>query len=518
VVLVLVGLLGAFASGAAPVEKTDPGLFESASPVRAEDELEPLIVFDQAAVPSDYETCYWETKQHAHLKILRPYDMASFPRNIAPPKFRWEDLSCNRWRMTLTVPGLEGLIQTVTDRPEWRPDMATWERIKESAEGQLVRLEVRGCLVRDGRRVGDVYVDSVRFKISEHPIDPVIVYRLVSPMFHGLKTPHIYYRDTRNFETRLFLPSEGVYCTNCHAFPTNPDLPEKDISLAIAVRGGGVRRLGIYNFATREGRQLPLNSFFMCWNTEGNKIAVTGGKDIYSRPMITLETQEFYVFDADVQIVNLQTGAFAPLPGASSPEYMECFPSWSPDGKTIAFCRALEFEIGPQLLQRQAKYDLFTIPYNDGNGGTAVPVPGAHQNGLSNFAPRYSPDGKWMVFCKGKFATLVKPGADLWIISTEEGATPRELECNTHRAMDSHHSWSSNSRWLMFSTKRDDGIFARPYLTEIDESGHASPPVALPTLGETMLCFNVPEFLRYKPDIDGWDVVAKTSHVKPGLP
>ena len=113
-----------------------------------------------------------------------------------------------------------------------------------------------------------------------------------------------------------------------------------------------------------------------------------------------------------------------------------------------------------------------------------------------------------MAFNKANKSSLVNPTARLWIVSTQKGAMPRELECNCGYAMDSHHSWSANSRWLVFASKRDDGIFARLYLTEIDENGHASPPVELPTRGNTMMCYNVPEFLKDRLPMDGDSILA----------
>lgn len=517
--LVTAALVAAGAGGEGGRVRVDEGVFESDSPVRIVQQPEPVVLFDQSLLPSTYDTPYRDRRMYEHLKIVRPYDGASFPANIAPPKVRWEDRVDNVWRLTLQVADSDAVWRVVTDQTEWRPDAATWGAIKRAAAGRWLELEVRGCLVENGKRVGQtVYVDSLRFRISEHAADPVIVYPFVSPLFHALKAPSIYYRDIRNFENGEVLPGEGRFCTNCHCFPGNPDLPEEDLTLAIAVRAqlgleSGRRILGLYNFSSRQGRQVPINSFFMSWDPDGRKIAVTGGKVIYSRPLITLETQEFYVLEADLQIVDARTGEHAYLPGDDLPEYMECFPTWSPDGKTIVFSRDVEFA-KEKRKTGEAKYGLYRIPYNEGKGGVATPVPGAHDNGLSNFAPRYSPDGKWVVFNKGDVASLVKPRADLWILSTEQGATPRELECNTAWSMDSHHSWSSNSRWLLFSAKRDDGIFARMYITEIDERGHASPPVEVPTLGQTMLCYNVPEFVQYRPAIDAHDVVAKTSHWK----
>ena len=143
---------------------------------------------------------------------------------------------------------------------------------------------------------------------------------------------------------------------------------------------------------------------------------------------------------------------------------------------------------------------------------------------MSNFAPRFSPDGKWIVFNKADWSSLVAPTAYLWVTPADGSSLPRKLECNskydeearetseTPSAMDSHHSWSSNSRWLLFASKRDDGIFARIYFTEISEDGHASPPVMLPVLDEpTMMCYNVPEFLGYRPTVDPERILREVS-------
>jgi hypothetical protein len=63
---------------------------------------------------------------------------------------------------------------------------------------------------------------------------------------------------------------------------------------------------------------------------------------------------------------------------------------------------------------------------------------------------------------------------------------------------ESYHSWSSNSRWLVFSSKRTDGLTARPYLSYIDANGTASAPIILPQkdpsfYDDFMKTYNVPE-------------------------
>ena len=499
----------------AGADRTDAGVFESSAPIQSDEKLTPVTPFDQAKLPSGYDTPYYDRRAHRNLKIVRPLNNASFPRNIAPPELRWEDQLGNRWMLTLRVPGWSEPLCVVTDQLAWRPDSDTWNEIKKSAAGAWVLVEVRGCSVEAGKPVNDeVHVDRTRFKVSTYPADPIIVYRAVTPLFHGYKTPDIYYRDVTTFHRGPFLPGKGQYCTNCHSFPGGPNLDRQQLSLAIAVRDAIVpktarRLLGMYNLDSHKGKTMNINSFFMSWDPDGTKIAVTRGNLIFSLPLITLETQEFYVLISDIEIVDTETLRAERLPGASHKDYMESFPSWSPDGKTIVFARAPEMDLAKGV--PRARFDLYTVPYNNGEGGEPKPVPGASHDGMSSFAPRYSPDGKWIVFTKSDWATLVKPTADLWIVSTKDGAMPRKLECSIDHAMDSHHCWSANSRWLLYASKPEDGIFARIYFTEIDENGHASPPVQLPMLGDTMFCYNVPEFLKCKMPIDGDDILAKTS-------
>ncbi|MBM3837502.1 MAG: hypothetical protein FJ398_05995 [Verrucomicrobia bacterium] len=76
----------------------------------------------------------------------------------------------------------------------------------------------------------------------------------------------------------------------------------------------------------------------------------------------------------------------------------------------------------------------------------------------------------------------------------------RRLDINSDQA-DSWHSWSSNSRWIVFSSKRRDGLFARPYFSYVDERGTFHKPFLLPQKDPAFYdsfikTFNLPEFIR----------------------
>ena len=76
------------------------------------------------------------------------------------------------------------------------------------------------------------------------------------------------------------------------------------------------------------------------------------------------------------------------------------------------------------------------------------------------------------------------------------------LSCNSPET-DSFHSWSGNSRWFVFSSKRRDGFTARPYFVHVDEQGKLSKPFVMPqkdpAFYDTFIkTYNVPELVKEK--------------------
>ena len=148
--------------------------------------------------------------------------------------------------------------------------------------------------------------------------------------------------------------------------------------------------------------------------------------------------------------------------------------------------------------ERTIRYDLYRVPFNHGKGGAATPLPGASDNGRSNFFPKFSPDGKWIVFCQAEFFMFNQPDSRLTIIPSG-GGDPRTLGCNAPGRMNSWHSWSPNSRWLAFASKAN-GPDTQIWLTHIDAQGADSPPVVLDRFTPPDRAANLPEFMNAPAD------------------
>ena len=122
----------------------------------------------------------------------------------------------------------------------------------------------------------------------------------------------------------------------------------------------------------------------------------------------------------------------------------------------------------------------------------------ARQKGRAHRFP-----GRYLAFTKhgyGNFSIWHKD-ADLWVIDLSNGALHSLTTANSDD-VDSYHSWSGNSRWLVFSSRRDDGLYTRPYITHIDENGNESKPFMLPQRNprrfykDLMVSYNLPEFME----------------------
>ena len=96
------------------------------------------------------------------------------------------------------------------------------------------------------------------------------------------------------------------------------------------------------------------------------------------------------------------------------------------------------------------------------------------------------------MFCKAENYMLLMPDSELYIIPAE-GGEARRLRANTPR-MNSWHSWSSNGRWLVFSSKANTA-YTQLFLTHIDEAGQSTPPVVLERFTGSDRAANIPEFV-----------------------
>ncbi len=415
----------------------------------------------------------------------------------------------------------------------WRPDARTWTAIKQHSSGSPASVTISGLL---GGRV--VSQGQAGIRTSRDVVGAPIFYRDVPLMPSETKKgvikplapeaiPLIAWR-LRNIgepESRVVMEHLPT-CANCHSFSADGktvgmdlDGPENDkglYALADLKPQTSIRAQDLVSWNRSADRQFGQNrvGFMSQVSPDGRYVLTTisGTKRPLHNTFYVVNfkdyrfLQVFYPTGGILAWYDRTTGVEQPLPGADSDEYVQTDGVWSPDGRYIVFARAkakspyppsgkiAEYANDPNEVPLQ--YDLYRIPFNGGRGGTPEAIAGASQNGMSNTFPKVSPDGRWIVFVQCRNGQLMRPDSLLYIVPAS-GGQARRMRCNTP-LMNSWHSFSPNSRWLVFSSKARSP-YTQMYLTHIDENGNDTPPILIENSTAANRAVNLPEFVNIPP-------------------
>jgi len=136
--------------------------------------------------------------------------------------------------------------------------------------------------------------------------------------------------------------------------------------------------------------------------------------------------------------------------------------------------------------------------------GAVDTIISSNETGKSITFPRASPDGKFLAFCLTEYGyfTIHHNKSDLYLLDLETGKYRVANEINS-KETESYHSWSTNGRWLIFSSRRLDGVHTRTFIAHIDEQGNFGKPFVLPQkdpglYSKYLLNFNRPELMTSK--------------------
>ena len=323
-----------------------------------------------------------------------------------------------------------------------------------------------------------------RLYVSRDAIDPYLSYRRIPPGYQGWQKMGLYQRRLDNYTQSAILTNDlgNGNCLNCHT-TCNGD-PSKSVFHARATFGGTILTDGdaIEKLNTKTDSTISA-LVYPQWHPSGDLVAFSVNKTLQVFHNADPNRIEVYDEASDVVVYNIHTHkiAFSSLTRAA--DRFETFPSFSPDGKWLYFCSAAA--VAPMPAQyKEARYGLFRIAFNSEDmsfGDSLECVWDAPAEGFSLSFPRISPDGRFLCITRHSYGnfSIWHHDADLWMIDLRTGER-WPLDAANSPDTDSFHSWSSNGRWLVFSSRRRDGLYTRPYFTHIDADGRASKPFLLP--------------------------------------
>ncbi len=436
---------------------------------------------------------------------IRPdYTDVVIPANIAPLNFVVQEDGLYYCARIYSKKGKQ--IEVLSKTPKIVIPQKSWHRLLDANRGQELHFDV---FVKTKNNQWNRF-GTITNRIASEDIDAFVVYRKMHPTFiHYHGRMGIYQRNLENFDESLVLDDGylGISgCLNCHTFSGNR--PNK---MLIGIRSFeyGTSTIFVESDAVNK---IEAKFGYAAWHPSG-KMAVFS---IINLPMFFHsargEIRDTVDLNSSLAYYLVDAKGIRISPKFAQKERLETWPVWSADGRYLYFCSApilwsSQTTIPPDRY-KEVKYDLVRIGYDieSDEWGQLETVISSDKAGKSIGAPRTSPDGRWLSFCMfdyGYFPTWQK-SSDLFLVDIEEAQRTgryeyRRLEVNSDQS-ESWHSWSSNSRWIIFSSKRDYGDFTRLYIAYIDRSGKAYKPLLLPQKDPTyydscLLTYNTAELV-----------------------
>ena len=424
--------------------------------------------------------------------IYPDYCNVTIPQNIAPLNFllrgHCEALEVKVGSLTLNASGNEAVF-----------DIDEWKALMKVSAGQTLNVTVTALINGQWTEY-----KTFRWQVVKDKVDPYLTYRLIEPDYEIWNHVQIQQRCVENFDVNALGHYEQLEnrCMNCHTYGSqNPELS----MMYVRGPGGGA-------ILNRNGELSKLSipgSVYFGFSPTGRYITYSTQKIIPAFHSDPSKRLEVYDASSNVFVADMEEHRVISSPLLSDSLKFETFPTFSPDGKYIYYCAADTVSLPTDI--RQLQYSLVRIPFDEGTGTIGTEVDTLF-NQRSVCHPRISPDGKFILYTVADYGTfpIWHPEADLQMMNLQTGAIDSLTIVNSPKS-DTYHAWSSNSRWFVFASKRDDGLYGKPYFCYVDKDGKAHKPFCLPQQHPTfydnnLKSFNAPELGKGKVPFDVEDV------------
>lgn len=444
------------------------------------------------------------TKQLASKPVIFPdYQEVTIPQDIAPLHFRVEKEDGEVVAAKFSTDGGK-VVEVDADGNDICIDARDWSDLLKDANS----ISVQVIVDRDG--VGCAY-KPFHIQVSKDPIDAYIAYRLIEPGYEKWYKMGIYQRQLSSYEQTPIIENSQTdhNCMNCHSFcQGNPKY------MSFHMRGGWsgtyVSKGKDEAFLGFEGNDSVKSLVYPSWHPSGKFIAFSTNDT--HQGFHSSDRNRIEVYDEKSDIVLYDVVEYEhPIitsPLLKTEKSWETYPCFSPDGKTLYFCSADSVEMPRRY--KNVKYSICSIAFDaeTKSFGTKVDtLLSAKVTGKSAIMPRISPDGKWMVVTMADYGCfpIWHHEADLYMINLQTKSLHPLTAANSHDT-ESYHSWSSNGRWLLFSSRRVNGLYTMPFICHIDKNGKASKPFLLPQedtdyYDRCLKSYNIPEFVKEKVEL-----------------
>jgi len=427
----------------------------------------------------------------AYPKIFPDYSNIVLPPNIAPVNFEIKEPG-DRFFIKLYSKNSVG-ITLYLKVPIVQISIKSWRKLLNENRGDSIKMDIYAH--QDGSWIK--YKSIVDF-VSKDKIDPFVFYRDIPPTNSNWDQMAMHQRNLESFDESEVLNNSktGHNCMNCHTFWKND--PNRMLFHMRGEHSGTVfydnGKLTKINLKT--SKMLSAGAY-CCWHPNGKLVAFATNQ-IHQNYYLTgyeKKIKEVYDSASDIVIYDVEKNTILSFPELASGN-RENLPFWSPDGKFLYYTCAKQYKADAP--NEAVLYSLMRISFdvNKNLMGKPETIISSDQTKKSISFPTISPDGRYMLFCMADFGyfPVNNKASDLYLMDmrTNQYSKP---EINSEES-ESYISWSSNSSWFVFSSRRIDGMTSKPFICHIDSAGHISKPFILPQKAPDFYKINHRNFSR----------------------
>lgn len=388
-------------------------------------------------------------------------------------------------------------------------DENEWQQLRDEAKGKSIKVEV--FAKHDGKWLA---YNAFDINVAEEEIDPYISYRLIQPSYVAYEDLSISQRNLTTFEETDIYNNRAVnteavgQCINCHSYQ-NYGTDRMLFHMRQGHGGTMIYDNGKLKKVNLKTENTISAGVYPAWHPTQNLVAFSTnktGQTFHTKDVMKIEVQDT---ESDLILYDVEKNEVSII--CNDTTELEVFPTWSPDGNTLYYCSA-HFEYKDTtahdaemiLRYKEVKYNLYARSFDQKTRKFGEPrlIYDAAADSLSATLPRVSPDGENMVFALAEFGCfhVWHPDADIYMMNLKSGAMTKLDGLNSERS-ESYPSFSSNGRWIMADSRRDDNNYTRPYISYYDKNGKCHKAFEVPQRDPHfytlfMRSYNRPEFMK----------------------
>ena len=447
-----------------------------------------------------------------HPDIYPDYVGVTVPVGLAPLDFTMADDGFDR--VDVEVSGQKG--GSIHANGRYADfDIDAWHQLLQQNRGASLTFTV--CARKDGRwtRFRDFNVMVSADSLAAWGV----TYRRLPPSYSMYSLMGLYERNLSNFEEQPLLENTMTpgQCMNCHT--QNRTDPRQAVFHVRGSHGATViTRNGNVEVLKARSDSLGGSMVYPYWHPGGRYCAFSTNKTTQMfHTNHPAKRVEVYDTSSDIFVYDAQTRTVLRDTLTMRQEWSENTPAFSPDGKAVYFITALQQQY-PEGFDKQL-YSLCRVGFDETTGrldGRVDTLVNTRVTGKSVSWPRPSYDGRYLMYTQMDYGyfSIWHPEADLWLLDLHTLQSRPLKEVNSARS-ESFHNWSADSRWFLFTSRSEDGLYTKLYFAHIDAAGHVSKPFLLPQRNprqyyrRLLHSYNTPDFVDRPVHMDSRDMARR---------